>query len=157
MSRIVAVICIGLVSGAMAEEYFVLRLVLEGLEAGQWGQAQAAFGHFHPWTVIPLAIVGTIAVFTAAVLERPRNSSRAVLTWIVAGISATIGVLTIGVMFPLNQGIEQWVHTGVPENWQEIRERWIALQALRAALAILGYIPLVIASHLRPAHDRQAA
>lgn len=148
ISRMVAVISIGLLSGAMFEEYFVLRHAFAGLDGQGWGKAQAAFGIFHPWTIIPLAIVGTLSVFVAAALERPRKSARALITWGAAGISLVIGALTVLVMLPLNHEIEQWMQTGVPQNWTDIRDRWTSLQALRATLAVLGYIPLAIASHL---------
>ena len=69
-------------------------------------------------------------------------------------IGALVGALTVGVRFPLNVGIEGWAHTGVPADWQEVRARWIGLQAVRAALSVCGFLLLVVASFLpgRPLH-----
>jgi hypothetical protein len=146
--RAIAVGCIGILSGAMAEEYFVLRRVLANLDGAQWGAAHAAFGSFHPFTIIPLAIVGTLAVFATAALERPRRSTRAMLTWVVAAAAAAVGILTMAVMFPLNHEIEAWASRGTPADWQLVRDRWISLQALRASLSVGGFLLLVASSFL---------
>lgn len=103
ISRMVALSCIGLLAGAMFEEYFVLARVLTHLRGADWANAHAAFGTFHPWTIIPLAIAGTVAICVAAALERPRFGIRWVLTWLVAAIGASVGVLTMAVMFPLRR------------------------------------------------------
>lgn len=145
-SRIVALCCIGLLSGAMLEEYFVLQRVLARLDGPAWAQAHAAFATFHPWSVVPLAVLGTIAIFVAAALERPRSSARSVLTWIVAATGAAVGVLTMAVMFPLNEIILRWTQEGVPADWQEVRDRWIGLQGLRALLSVAGFLGLVVSS-----------
>ena len=154
ITRLLALGCIGLLSGAMLEEYFVLRYVLAHLDGAQWGRAHAAFGTFHPWTIIPLAVIGTVALFVIAAREKPRASTRGRLNWAVAGIGALVGGPTVGVMFPLNLDIEGWARTGLPADWQAVRDRWIGLQALRAVLSVSGFFLLVVASFLpgRPLH-----
>jgi hypothetical protein len=64
------------------------------------------------------------------------------------------------VMMPLNHSIQAWATAGVPAQWHETRDTWTRLQGLRAALSIVGFAALVVATQLpgaRPAPPRTDA
>jgi hypothetical protein len=75
-----ALLAIGLLSGAMVEEYFFLDVILRGFPAEQWLLAHARFGALHPYTVIPTAAVGMLLIFLTFVLDRDVRSPRALGT-----------------------------------------------------------------------------
>jgi len=147
--RIVAILLIGLLSGAMVGEYFFLRVILRDFPAALWILAHARFGELHPCTVIPTAVLGMIFIGLTFIVDRDARSARAVATWIAGFIGLTVGGITAIVMMPLNESIAGWAMTGPPANWLEVQERWIGLQSVHAVLSTLGFLFLIVSTQLR--------
>jgi hypothetical protein len=146
--RAVATFLIGLLAGAMAEEYLLLRYVLEGLPGETWVALHASFADVHPYTVIPTAVLGTTALLATFFVERETRSPRAIATWVAVAVAMAVGLLTSLVMMPLNDAIQAWSDSGVPETWMETRDLWTQLQAVRASLSAVGFAALVVAGRL---------
>jgi hypothetical protein len=146
--RAVATFLIGLLAGAMAEEYLLLRYVLEGLPGETWVALHARFADVHPYTVIPTAVLGMTALLATFFVESDTRSPRAIATWVAVGVAVGVGLLTSLVMMPLNDVIQQWAVSGVPDTWMETREQWIELQGVRALLSVVGFAALVVAGRL---------
>jgi hypothetical protein len=146
-----ATLLIGLLAGAMAEEYLLLRVVLRELPGDAWVGVHARFADVHPYTVIPTAVLGSAAIIASLVVERDARSRRALATWGAVAVALAVFALTSLVMMPLNDVIQEWTTTGVPEAWRQMRDSWTRLQGLRAALSIAGFAALVAATQLRGA------
>lgn len=150
--RGVALALLGVVSGMMLEEYLVLRFVLGEVTGEVFASIQSGFRPVHPVTVIPMATVGVAAAAAAAWVERRERGPRLWLTVGAAAVGLAIGILTGAVMMPLNDAMHGWTRDGVPTDWRSTRDAWNGLQAIRAALAIGGFVALVVGSILpRPA------
>jgi uncharacterized membrane protein len=147
--RIVAILLIGLLSGAMIEEYFFLRVILRDFPADLWLLAHARFGELHPYTVIPTALLGMLFIGLTFIIDRDVRSPRAAATWVAGIIGLVIGGITALVMMPLNESIAGWAVTGPPANWLQVQERWIRLQRVRAVLSTLGFFFLIVSTQLR--------
>jgi hypothetical protein len=115
--RVGAILLIGLLSGAMVEEYIFHHVIVRDFAAEQWLQAHARFADVHPFTVIPAAIVGVLLIFLTFVVDRDIRSPRALATWGAAIIGVVIAALTAGVMMPMNDEIAAAATGGRPPNW----------------------------------------
>lgn len=146
--RALSVTLIGLLAGAMLEEYFVISRVLAHLSGDQFARAHAQFGTFHPFTVIPLALVGGLATVLVPVLDRQQNSVAKVLSWLGVATAAVCAVVTMAVMFPMNGEIVTWAEKGAPSDWAEIRDRWAFWQAVRAIFSVSGFAAIAGAALL---------
>jgi hypothetical protein len=146
--RAVATFLIGLLAGAMIEEYLLLRFILADLPGDDWVTLHARFADVHPFTVIPAAVLGTTAILATFFVERDTRSPRAIATWVAVGVAMAIGLLTSLVMMPLNDAIQSWATSGVPDTWTETRDLWTQLQAVRASLSAVGFAALVVAGRL---------
>ena len=144
--RTYATYALGIVTGAMLEEYALLKVVLADLPANEWAQVHAKFGDLHPYTVVPLAGSGTLALFVAIALERDFRSRRAMWSGMAAVVGLAIGVLTMAIMFPMNAAIAELARSGVPDAFADLRDRWTTLQGVRALLASVAFFGLVLAA-----------
>jgi hypothetical protein len=152
--RASATLLIGILAGAMAEEYLLLRVVLSDLPGEAWVGVHAKLADVHPYTVVPAAVLGSVFVMLTPFVERDTRSRRALATWVAVSIAVSIGMLTSLVMMPLNEVIQEWATAGVPAQWHQTRDTWSRLQGLRAALSIVGFTALVVATQLSGAPPR---
>ena len=144
--RTYATYALGIVTGAMVEEYALFKFILMGLPAEHWAHVHSKFGALHPYTIIPLASTGTLALFVTIALEREFRSRRAMWSSMAAALGVAIGLLTIAVMFPMNEAIAEVARSGVPDTWTDLRDRWTTLQGARALLASLAFFGLAVAA-----------
>lgn len=98
-----------------------------------------------PWIRIPIiaAFVVSLASTVAVALMLRRSSSRA-SRWlfVVVGLLVVVVVITVAGELPLNDEIEAWSAERPPSDWEDVRNEWETLHALRgvaaaSALAIL--------------------
>lgn len=47
---------------------------------------------------------------------------------------------------PINREVRGWTPEAVPEGWEERRERWHSLHALRLLFAVVGFVALVLSA-----------
>ncbi|CAN5862556.1 MAG: DUF1772 domain-containing protein [Gemmatimonadetes bacterium] len=147
--RMLAILLIGLVSGALIEEYFFLDVILRGFPAEQWLLAHSRFAMLHPYSLIPAAVLGLLLIFLTFAVDRDIRSPRAIATWGAAAAGVVIGGITALIMMPMNNEIAGWVTTGPPPNLTEVQEEWIRLQAVRAVLSTTGFLLLILSTQLR--------
>lgn len=155
--RIFNLFLVGLLAGAMMEEYFIVKIAMAELSKEQWGIVHARFGRFHPFTIIPIAALSTLSIIFILMLERKINSPGKRVTWIAAGLFAIIIILTGSFMMPLNFAIEGWETTGIPDNWKIVRDDWIFYQGWRTLLSVSGFLLLIIALRLSAGHRETTA
>ena len=141
---------VGLLAGMMVEEYFFFSTIVADAPADVWVRLHSNFRLLHPYTVIPLAVavVGVLGVI--AWRERKAAPPRRGLALATALTGVGIGVLTLGVMMPLNELIFGWLSSGAPADWGAARDRWQLLQGVRAGLTTAGFALHLLGGYLRP-------
>lgn len=145
MLRVVNLFVLGILAGAMFEEYFFFSVILAELPPDTWAGLHARFGIVHPFTVIPLAALTTITLGVVAVRERRAPPPLARRTW--AGVIAAVLILllTAVVMMPMNFAIESWATAGIPDDAALLRSRWSLFQGVRALLSVAAFAVLLAA------------
>lgn len=143
--RIFNLLLVGILAGAMFEEYFFLKIIMAELPKEQWTSIHAGFGVFHPYTIIPIAALSTLSLIFILILEKKINSPGKQFTWWASYIFLAIILLTSIIMMPLNFTIVNWSTTGIPANWTDVRENWTMYQGIRAILSVIGFLLLLIA------------
>jgi hypothetical protein len=146
--RAASTVLLGLIAGMMQEEYFFLKVVLRDVSPEVWAHVQSNFRLLHPYTVVPMAVAGVMAVLLTLVFERASSKLRRWLTWLAVAMGLSIGVLTAVVMMPINDAIFAWTSMGVPPDWTKTRDEWILFQAIRAVASTAGFICLGVAAGL---------
>ncbi len=143
--RIINLLLVGILAGAMFEEYFFLKVIMGELPKEQWASIHAGFGEFHPYTIIPIAALSILSLIFILILEKKINSPGKQFTWWASYFFLAIILLTSIIMMPLNFTIANWSSAGIPDNWTEVREKWTMYQGIRAILSIIGFLLLLIA------------
>jgi uncharacterized membrane protein len=146
--RIINLLLVGILAGAMFEEYFFLKVILAELPKEQWTRLHARFGILHPYTIIPIATLSTLSLVFILIMERKINSGGKHLTWWAALLFLAIILITAVIMMPLNFTIVNWKANGIPDNWIDIRDKWTMYQGIRTLLSITGFLILIVAAHL---------
>ncbi len=139
----------------------VLTGVLAGAVLATWLSEASLGGSTEGWIAYHQAItpaytravppIGGLALIAAlAALATPGWNPRDRRLGLAAVGCLLIGLLvTVVVHFPINAEIATWQPAVPPEDWQELRDRWLAAHALRTVLAVAGFALLVIAGPRR--------
>jgi uncharacterized membrane protein len=94
--------------------------------------------------LMPAAMVSTLPVLV--ILYRRR--SKAFFPMVVAlGLFITALMVTLIVEVPIDNQIKNWSVASLPENWQQLRDRWEAFHVMRT-FASVGGLALMIGSAL---------
>lgn len=54
-------------------------------------------------------------------------------------------VITTAIEVPINNQVVTWTEGNVPDNWQQVRNRWQYYNVIRVICAILGFLLLAAA------------
>ena len=136
-----AVLFTGLVAGLLVGTAMEqTRLTM--LPAGQWLASRqvidALFGRAMPWFWNATLLL----LIAAAVVNRstPRWLFLGAALLLLVGI-----VLTIRNELPINKGIAVWTPATMPENWAELRARWLHFHVLRTWLGCGSFVAALVA------------
>jgi hypothetical protein len=149
IARSVAVLAVGLLAGAVLLVWAVD--VPLGRSAELYQQYRQATTGLLTALLPPLGAVGLVAALLAAALDR--GVGRALAAG--AGALLLVGlVLTVGVLFPINDAVLAW--TAPPPDWTVVRDRWRAAHAVRSVATVAAFVLLVAADRV-PRWGRSAA
>ena len=93
--------------------------------------------------LIPAALLSIVPVLFISYDEKPRTFYLT-LTGFALFIVALL--VTVLVEVPIVKQIETWTVSTLPENWQQLRDRWGTFHVVRVVAAVAGFAFLVIAA-----------
>ena len=133
---LLAVLLVGLIAGLLvgtAMDHHKLRV----LDAVAWTSARQSmdglFSKLMPWWWNTTLLI----LFFAGYL----NQGRARWLFMSAGVLLLFGiVITVAFEVPMNKNIASWTASTIPENWSEIRERWLTFHNVRTVAGVLAFI-----------------
>ena len=132
---LLAVLLVGLIAGLLvgtAIDHHRLRV----LDATAWTSARqsidAIFSRLLPWWWN----ITLLLLFFAAFL----NQGRARWLFLSAGMVLLFGVvITVVIEVPINKQIASWTPATIPNNWMQLRERWLSFHNVRSAAGVLAF------------------
>jgi uncharacterized membrane protein len=93
--------------------------------------------------LIPATLLSMIAVAVVSFGDHPG------VCWLALGAVACFVVtliVTVLIEVPIVQQIETWTVTTLPENWQQLRDRWRAFHVIRVGASLAGLALLLAAA-----------
>ena len=90
--------------------------------------------------LMPAAILSIVPVLVISFRERPRTFY-ITLAGFVFFIVALLVTLIVEV--PIDNRIQTWTSATLPENWQQLRDRWEKFHVLRTAASVIGLFLLL--------------
>jgi uncharacterized membrane protein len=93
--------------------------------------------------LMPAALLSIVPVLLIAYHERPKT-----FYMTLAGFTLFVVALLVTVLVevPIVKQIETWTVSTLPENWQQLRDRWGTFHVVRVVAAVAGFAFLVIAA-----------
>ena len=91
--------------------------------------------------LMPVALLSTLPVLLLSYSKRPATFD---LTLIALVLFIITLLVTLLVEVPIVQQIETWTVSTLPDNWQQLRDRWGAFHILRIVPAIAGLVLLLV-------------
>ena len=95
--------------------------------------------------LMPVAILSTVPVLIFSFDNRPHTFY---LTLVALALFIVTLIVTLTVEVPIVTEIDSWTPSTIPENWQQLRDRWGSFHLLRIIPAIAGLILLIIGAIL---------
>ena len=138
---LLAVLLVGLMAGLLvgtAIDHHRLAV----LDASAWTLARqsidAVFSKLLPWW---WNLTLLLLVFAAYL-----NRGRARWLFLSAGMLLLFGiVITVVIEVPINKQIASWTPATIPENWMELRQRWLSFHNVRSAAGVIAFACALIA------------
>jgi uncharacterized membrane protein len=93
--------------------------------------------------LMPGTMLSIIPVLLFSYREQPMVfylSAAALLFFLIAVL------VTVGVEVPIVQQIVTWTPSTLPENWQQLRDRWMTFHVLRVIAGIASLVSLLVAA-----------
>src|SRR5690348_9654425 len=130
--RAVALLATGLLAGAVLLVWAID--VPLGRTASLYLQYRQATTGLLTALLPPLGAVALIAALAAAVLDRGtgRALAGAAAVLLLAGM-----VLTVAVLFPINDAVLGW--SVPPPDWAAVRDRWLTAHAVRSVATVAAF------------------
>jgi len=137
----------------------VLSTLVSGLFWGPWLALSRSMATFEPEVflaivdrmnrnmapvmtiLMPAALLSIVPVLFISYNERP-ETFYLTLTGFVLFLIAML--VTILVEVPIVKQIVTWMVSTLPENWQQIRDRWQAFHVIRVVASVAGLVLLLI-------------
>lgn len=96
--------------------------------------------------LMPAAILVTLPVLWLEYRQRSRAFYWTLAGWVLFVITLLI---TLIVEVPIDNLIEKWTVATLPDNWQQLRDRWELFHALRSWVAVFSLALLIIGALFR--------
>lgn len=90
-----------------------------------------------------LAPVALLSVVPVLFLSYSRQPGAFVLTLTGFALFLVALVVTVRVEVPIVQRIEICTVSTLPDNWRQLRDRWVAFHVIRVAASVAGLVLLV--------------
>ena len=88
---------------------------------------------------------------TLLLLSLLHDRSASLEFWL-TGIALVMTAVSMGIAVrgnvPLNRQMDHWSPSNPPDQWEEIRERWLHYQRLRGIAEVAGFVTLLVAALL---------
>jgi uncharacterized membrane protein len=95
--------------------------------------------------LMPVALLSTVPVLVLSFDNRPHTFY---LTLVALALFIVTLIVTLTVEVPIVTKMESWTPSTIPENWEQLRDRWGSFHLLRIVPAIAGLILLIIGAIL---------
>jgi uncharacterized membrane protein len=137
----------------------VLLMIVGGLYWGPWVALSRSMATFEPGVflaivkrmnrnmepvmtvLMPVALVSTLPVMALS-FEKERYTFY--LTMAGLAMFLVTLIVTLVVEVPIVKQMDRWTISTLPDNWQELRDRWGAFHLLRIVPAVAGLILLLV-------------
>jgi uncharacterized membrane protein len=151
--------------GFMMKTWELISIVLSALTAGMfhgpWVALSRSMRSFTPnvflaivdrmnrnmapvmTVLMPATMLSLVPVLLLSYHQRPRVfylNATAFVLFVVALM------VTVFVEVPIVEEIVTWTVSTLPENWQQLRDRWTRLHVIRVVAGLVSFVVLVIAA-----------
>jgi hypothetical protein len=93
--------------------------------------------------LIPAAMLSIVPVVFLSYDQRPKTC----ILYLAGFASFVVGLfLSVLVQVPIVNKIRMWTVETLPDNWQQLRDRWKAVQVIRIVTSIVGLALLILGS-----------
>ncbi|QYR22511.1 DUF1772 domain-containing protein [Paenibacillus sp. sptzw28] len=143
-TRGLAVLLLGIFAGGVAFTVIAPSLMeLPGPDYTRYWQAlNVDYGRAMPI----LLMTSIVLVLITTILSYRRGNLIFVLSVLALLLIVLTVALTLTMMEPLNQLADTWDPDQLPADWEEVRQRWLALHTVRTVLAV-GAFAALLAAH----------
>jgi uncharacterized membrane protein len=139
-----------------------LSALVAGVFWGPWLGLSRSIASFPPETflaigktmignlapVMPILMLAAITSTLPVLVILYRRRSKALFPMVIAfGLFISALMITLIVEVPIDNQIKQWSAGSLPENWQQLRDRWETFHVMRT-FASLGGLALMLGSAL---------
>lgn len=145
------------------EIFEILCLMLLSLTGGMyWGPWLAltrSLSNFEPSELIkitkqlsknmsqimtPLTPISILSILPILVLSFGNNNFKFLMSFISLLLFTLTLVVTMVIEVPIVKQIENWEVSNLPNNWKELRDRWLAFHYLRVIPSIIGLLLICV-------------
>ena len=137
----------------------VLAILVSGMFWGPWLALSRSMATFEPQVflavvnrlnrnmapvmtiLMPAALLSLVPVLVLSYNERPATFDLALIGLILFIIPL---IVTMRIEVPIVKQIVTWTDSTLPDNWQQLRDRWGAFHYLRIVPSLLGLILLLV-------------
>ena len=137
----------------------VLSALVAGMFYGPWAALSRSLNTFEPevflaivdrmnrnmapvmTVLMPAALLSIIPVLFLSYREQPRTFY---LNAIAFALFIIALLVTVVVEVPIVEEIVTWTASSLPENWQQLRNRWIKFHIIRVIAGITSVVLLVV-------------
>jgi uncharacterized membrane protein len=93
--------------------------------------------------LMPATLLSIIPVLLLSYHEQPKTFYLSVTAFVLFIVALLI---TVWVEVPIVQQIVTWTTPALPDNWQQLRDRWMKFHVLRVVAGLASLVLLVVAA-----------
>jgi uncharacterized membrane protein len=93
--------------------------------------------------LMPATLLSIIPVLLLSYHEQPKTFYLSVAAFVLFIVALLI---TVWVEVPIVQQIVTWTTSALPDNWQQLRDRWMKFHVLRVVAGLASLVLLVVAA-----------
>ena len=91
--------------------------------------------------LLPLTLLSLLSVTLLACGHAPLLAWTGLANLLLSALTLAV---TVGIEVPIVQQIVTWTASGMPENWRQLRDRWVHFHLYRIVPAALGLVLLAV-------------
>jgi len=91
---------------------------------------------------VPMAIImpaGILLIVSSLWLYRPKKSAGFYLGLLSFVLIIIVLIVTLTILVPIDNQIKQWTVSTMPEDWQQIRNKWDMFHTVRTFASLLSF------------------
>lgn len=156
VSALLSSLLLGLMAGFFSTYSFNVNQAMMNVDGSTYATVQSLFNINvrHAGFFLCFFGAGAIPMLTAILSLLSKHYGVAAI-WFIVGITYIAGIIiyTHEVNLPLNDYTESWDPNNVPDDWQQIRERWNSANMLRTVLSIALFSVSLLMLAFPPHHS----